>query len=474
VLTELAGPEDSGVSRNNLKRREWLKQAALLGVSAPLGLLSAGATRLIPSQESEKLAPREPTAGLPAKLFGFDPSLYRFTAEEDTFLDELEQACFLYFWEQASPKTGQVEDRGTADGGAPRNASSVAATGFGLSALCIAASRGWKEYEAVRDRVRVTLTFALRNIQQQHGFLYHFVNGENGQRILNSEVSPIDTCIFLCGAFTCRGFFDDKEIQGLVAEFYERMDWTWALHGGQALALSWSPEQGFTRSRWDSYSEMMMMYLLGMASRTHPLPATVWNGWQRPRFEFNQVPYIGAQGPLFTHQYSHAWFNFRGVHDKYADYFANSIIATKIHKLWCLELADRFPDYAEDLWGISASDSEHGYAVWGGPPAMGRIDGSVVPCAPGGSLVFMPRECIRVLQNVREKFGKRAWKKYGFVDAFNPLTGWASLDVLGIDAGITLLMAENARTGFVWEQFGKNPEVAKGLELAGFQPNAKS
>lgn len=462
------------MSRNNFKRREWLKQAALLGVSAPLGLLSPETTRLIESQETERLAPREPTAGLPGKLFAFDPSLYRFTAEEDNFLDELEQACFLYFWEQANQKTGQVEDRGSADGGTPRNASSVAATGFGLSALCIAASKGWEEHAAVRDRARITLSFALRNIQHQHGFLYHFVNGETGQRVLNSEVSPIDTCIFLCGALTCRGFFDDKEIQGLATEFYERVDWTWALHSGPTLASSWNPEQGFLRSRWDSYSEMMMMYLLAMASRTHPLPATVWNAWQRPRFEFNQIAYVGSQGPLFTHQYSHAWFNFRGVHDKYADYFANSIVATRIHKLWCLELADRFPDYAEDLWGISASDSEHGYAVWGGPPAMGRIDGSVVPCAAGGSLVFLPRECIRVLQNIREKFGKRAWKKYGFVDAFNPLTGWASLDVLGIDAGITLLMAENARTGFVWEQFAKNPEVAKSFELAAFQPNPRS
>ncbi len=474
MLPRLAGPEDSGVNRNNLKRREWLKQAALLGVSAPLGLLSPGAARLIPSQETEKLAPREPTPGLPGKLFGFDPSLYRFTAEEDAFLDELEQACFLYFWEQANQKTGQVEDRGTADGGTPRNASSVAATGFGLSALCVAASRGWEEHDAVRDRVSTTLSFALKTVQQQHGFFYHFVNGESGQRILNSEVSPIDTCLFLCGALTTRGYFDDKEIQGMATELYERVDWNWMLHGGPTLAMGWTPEQGFMKAKWDSYSEMMMMYLLGMASRTHPLPATLWGGWQRPRFEFNQVPYIGSHGPIFTHQYSHAWFNFRGVRDKYADYFANSIIATKIHKLWCLELADRFPDYAEDLWGISASDSEHGYAVWGGPPAMGRIDGSVVPCATGGSLVFLPRECIRVLQNVREKFGKRTWKKYGFVDAFNPLTGWASLDVLGIDAGITLLMAENARTGFVWEQFAKNPEVSKSMELAGFQPNGKS
>jgi hypothetical protein len=462
------------VSRDRLTRREWLRQASLLGAAVPLAFPSYPALGQDALQEPEKLLPRDPAPGLPAKLFSFDPSLYRFTADEDVFLDEVEQACFLYFWEQANQKTGQVEDRGSADGGAPRNASSVAATGFGLTALCVAARRGWEEDAAVRDRVRTTLSFALKNVQHQHGFFYHFISGETGQRILNSEVSPIDTCLFLCGALTCRAYFDDKEIQGLATEIYERIDWTWILHGGQTFSMGWIPEQGFLKSRWDTYSEMMMMYLLGFASRTHPLAPAVWNEWQRPRFEFDQVAYIGAHAPLFAHQYSHAWFNFRGLHDKYADYFANSIVATKIHKMWCIELAVRFPDYSEDLWGISASDSEHGYAVWGGPPAMGRIDGSIVPCATGGSLVFMPKECIRVLQNIREKFGKRTWKKYGFVDAFNPLTGWASSDVLGIDAGITLLMAENARTGFVWEQFHKNPEVGKGLELAGFQPNAKS
>ena len=461
------------MSRSNLSRREWLKRAGFMGAAIPLGLPAFSTFGQTTVRQPETLVPREPTPGLPAKLFPFDPSLYRFTPDEDVFLDEIEQSSFLYFWEQANPKTGQIEDRGSADGGTPRNASSIAATGFGLTALCVAARRGWEEEAAVRDRVRVTLNFALKSVQQQHGFMYHFVNGETGQRMLNSEVSPIDTCLFLCGALTCRGFFDDKEIQGLATEIYERIDWTWVLHGGQTLSMGWVPELGFLKSRWDTYSEMMMMYLLGFASRTHPLPPSVWNEWQRPRFEFNEIVYIGAHAPLFAHQFSHAWFNFRGVHDKYADYFANSIVATKIHKMWCIELADRFPDYAEDLWGISASDSEHGYAIWGGPPAMGRIDGSIVPSASGGSLVFMPKECVRVLQNIREKFGKRAWKKYGFVDAFNPLTGWASSDVLGIDAGILLLMAENARTGFVWEQFAKNPEVAKGLELAGFLPNPK-
>jgi hypothetical protein len=463
------------VSRRSFSRRKWLKQAGLLGAAAPLGFRPLAVD--FPGQQPSpppQLEPQEATPGLPARLFSFDPSLYRFTPDEDAFLEEVQQATFLYFWEQANPKTGQVEDRAAADGGALRNASSVAATGFGLTALCIGAKRGYEEEGPIRERVKATLSFALKSVQHQHGFLYHFVNGENGQRILNSEVSPVDTCLFLCGALTCKGFFDDKEIQQMATELYERADWNWMLHGGTTLAMGWMPDQGFLRARWDSYSELMMMYLLGLASRTHPLPPASWNSWQRPQFEFNQIAYIGAHAPIFAHQYSHAWFSFRGIHDKYGDYFANSIVASKIHKLWCLELSDRFPDYSENLWGISASDSEHGYAIWGGPPAMGRIDGSIVPCAAAGSLVFLPKECVSVLQNIREKFGKRVWKKYGYIDAFNPVNNWNSPDALGIDAGITMIMAENARSSFVWEQFARNPEVAKGLELAGFQANAKA
>lgn len=441
----------------------------MAGVALPFELHSFPILGEPPAQQG--LEPREPIPGLPARLFSFDPSLYRFTPDENTFLEEVQQATFLYFWEQANPKTGQVEDRGSADGGPLRNASSIAATGFGLAALSIAANRGWEDETPVRDRVKTTLSFALKSVQQQHGFFYHFVNGETGQRIIQSEISPVDTCLFLCGALTCKGYFDDKEIQQLATELYERVDWNWMLHGGQTLAMGWMPEIGFLKSRWDSYSELMMMYLLGMASRTHPLPRSIWNSWRRPEFEFDQIAYIGAHAPLFAHQYSHAWFDFRGIHDKYGNYFANSIVATKVHKMWCLELADRFPDYSENLWGVSSSDSEHGYVAWGGPPTMGRVDGSVVPCASAGSLVFLPKECISVLLNIREKFAKRAWKKYGFVDAFNPLTNWDSLDVLGIDAGITIVMAENARTGFIWQQFAKNPEVAKGLEAAGFEPN---
>ena len=211
-----------------------------------------------------------------------------------------------------------------------------------------------------------------------------------------------------------------------------------------------------------------MIYLLGMGSVSHALPLAIWSAWARPTFEFNGIRYIGAHAPIFAHQYSHAWFDFRGRRDRFADYFTNSVIATKVHKLWCLELAQQFPDYTEDLWGISASDSVRGYTAWGGPPEMGRIDGSIVPCATAGSLPFLPQETLRVLRYIRQNYGNKAWRTYGFVDAFNPLTNWYSADVLGIDVGITIVMAENSRTGFVWEQFMKNAEVKRGMTRAGF------
>jgi hypothetical protein len=173
---------------------------------------------------------------------------------------------------------------------------------------------------------------------------------------------------------------------------------------------------------------------------------------------------------LFVHQYSQAWFDFRNKRDKYTDYFRNSAIATDVHRRFCLELAKQFPDYSDDLWGITSSDSPKGYVFWGGPPAMGPIDGTVVPSAPAGSVPFLPQPTMRVLQNIKNRY-PTAWCRYGFVNAFNPLSGWYDSDVVGIDTGITMVMAENSRTGFIWETFMKNPEALRGMARAGFSPH---
>jgi hypothetical protein len=387
--------------------------------------------------------------------------------EDDQFLDELERANFQFFWEQGNSKTGMVKDRCDVRKGRQLLAASIAATGFGLTALCIGEHRGFISRSQALERVFATLRFLWRKLPNHRGFFYHFANADTGERMFDSEVSSVDTSILLCGVLTCGAHFRHQAVSQLVELIFNRVDWSWLSEDTSLLTHGWTPEVGFLPSRWDYYSEMMMIYLLGMGSSAHPLNPEAWNAWKRLTFEFDGMRYIGSFAPLFVHQFSHAWFDFRHKRDKYADYFVNSVTATEAHRRFCIELSKQFPDYSDDLWGINASDSQHGYVAWGGPPAMGPIDGTVVPSAAGGSLPLLPAQTLKVLKNIRSHF-PAAWSKYGFVNAFNPLKNWYDTDVIGIDTGITMLMAENLRTGFLWETFMRTPEAQRGMERAGF------
>jgi hypothetical protein len=212
----------------------------------------------------------------------------------------------------------------------------------------------------------------------------------------------------------------------------------------------------------------MLLYLLAMGSPTHPIPAECWEAWRRPVFEYEGLRFITVNAPLFIHQYSHAWFDFKGKRDRYTDYFENSVRATKAHKLFCMNLRARFPEFGDYLWGISASDSAKGYRAWGGPPEQGPLDGTLVPCAAAGSIPFLPTETLHTLTKMRERFGDKVWKRYGFIDAFNPHTNWFDRDVIGIDVGITVLMAENHRSGFIWKMFMRNKDMQRAMKKAGF------
>ena len=396
-----------------------------------------------------------------------------FPPEDDQILEELEHANYLYFWEQGNPKTGLVRDRFTVKGDNRGGVASIAATGFGLTALCIGDKRGYAPTADLRARVMTTLRFLWKGLPNHRGFFYHFADPNTGERQWDSEVSSVDTAILLCGLLTCRAHFRHSDITELAYRIFSRVDWSWLSEDTSLLPHGWMPEIGFLPYRWDGYSELMMMYLLGLGSLSHPLPTSAWTAWKRTTFEYDGLRYIGTIAPLFVHQYSQAWFDFRGKHDQYADYFQNSVTATEVHRRFCLELKKQFPDYSDDLWGITASDSPHGYVAWGGPPAVGPIDGTVVPSAAAGSLPFLPQPCMRVVRTIKTKYPD-AWCRYGFVNALNPLKKWYDPDVVGIDTGITMLMAENARTGFVWETFMKNREARRGMDRAGFQPDQPS
>ena len=417
---------------------------------------------------STSLAPFALHAGASQKTFA-PPLGEPYDGTDDNLLDEIQRTSFDFFWNEAHPKTGQVKDRSLANGHDTREMSSIAATGFGLTSLCVGDRRGFGKSADILNRVRDTLRFLANDLPNVHGFYFHFIHMDDGRRWEKCELSSIDTSLLLCGVLTARQYFADQEIKDLATKIYERVDWPWMLNGGSTLSMGWLPESGFLSARWEHYCELMMIYLLAIGSPTHKISPESWSAWTRPVIKYQGIEYISGNDPLFTHQYSHAWFDFRNKRDAYADYFDNSIKATRAHKLFCLSLHDRFPDYSEDLWGISASDYVKGYTAWGGPPPQGPIDGSIVPCATGGSLAFLFEDCMRVLRNIRGPYKGKAWAHYGFVDAFDPLTGWYDQDVLGIDLGITMLMAENHRTGLVWDIFMKNPEARTAMQKAGFR-----
>ena len=397
-----------------------------------------------------------------------------FQGTDEQLLDEIQRGSFQFFWNETNPKTGLVKDRAFLNGKDTRTMASIAATGFGLTALCIADARGFAKTAEITERVRNTLRFLSDTMPNVHGFFYHFVDMNTGERWAKCELSSIDTSLLLCGILTARQYFKDAEIQDLATKIYNRVDWPWMLNGGPTFSMGWHPESGFLKARWEHFCELMMIYLLGIGSPTKPVSAETWKAWTRPKITYQGLTYISGNDPIFTHQYSHAWYDLRNKKDAYANYFENSVTATKAHKLFCLSLKPKFSDYSEDLWGISASDYVKGYTAWGGPSdkgePLGPVDGSVVPCATGGSLPFLFADCIRVLRNIRGAYGPKAWGLYSFVDAFNPLTGWYDTDVLGIDLGVTMVMAENDRTGLVWNTFMKNAEAQSAMQKAGFQP----
>jgi len=441
-------------------RRRLLRQMACFSMGLPLVHAKALPLLAEPMAQSERTAPHTQPAVPPAPT--------SLSPQDEQFLNDLEHCNFLYFWEQANPETGLVRDRCNIRSRETSVVSSIASTGFGLTAICIGEKRGFVNRSEARSRVIASLSFFWHKLPTHRGFFYHFANLNTGERIWDSEVSSVDTAILLCGILTCRQHFQDESISQLAHAIFDRVDWTWLSEDTSLLPQGWTPEFGFLPSKWDFYSELMMMYLLGLGSSSHPLDITAWSAWKRTVFEYDGLRYVGSFAPLFVHQYSQAWFDFRKKKDRYADYFENSVIATDVHRRFCLELNERFPDYSNALWGITASDSIRGYVIWGGPPAMGPIDGTIVPAASGGSLPFLPAETMRVLRTIHDHYPK-AWSRYGFVDAFNPLQDWYDTDVIGIDTGITMLMAENARTGFVWDTFMKNPEAQRGMEIAGFK-----
>jgi hypothetical protein len=410
-------------------------------------------------------------------------------------LDDISRRSFRYFWEQTDHRTGLVLDRALTSGQRERKSNqkgvaSIAATGFGLTAFCIAADHRWISREMARERVLAALRFFASEAPQQHGWFYHYMDAASGERSWQSEVSSIDTALLLAGILTARQYFKgDPEIVDLATAIYNRVDFPWMMDGSRSyFSHGWTPEKGFLPYRWNTYSELLIIYLLGIGSPTHPISPATWDAWKFPMVDAGGYTYVG-RGPLFIHQYPLAWIDLRDRFTQEAppgtqtvlrldsivprnnyrvNYFANAVAATRAQQeVFSKSLSREFPGYSKNVWGVTASDSTKGYTDWGGSPTDPHIDGTVVPSAAAGSLMFTADICIPALRTMLVKYGKKIYGRYGFADAFNPTTGWVSRYVIGIDVGITLLSAENLRTGRVWEWFMGNAEPERALDLVG-------
>lgn len=399
------------------------------------------------------------------------------TLSDEQLLEAESKGCFDFFWNEAnhdpaSPGYGLIRDR------APGNPQvcSVAAVGFGLTALVIGVERGWVSREDAGTRALGTLKTLLCHAEQVHGFFYHFLHMRTAKRYWNCEVSVIDTALAVCGALTAGEYFGG-EVAEKAREIYTRVQWPWYVDPvDQRFYMGYFPEKGFF-GKWDMYAEQLMMYFLAAGSPTHPASPEMFYHFARTTEGCGGAePIIYSYfGSIFTYQFSHAWFDLRNRKDrKGVDWWANSVMASRAGRQYCMDHAGRFKTYGPESWGLTACDGPHGYnGVYGAPPRALRgihegNDGTVPPCGAAGSIVFTPREAMDALLHYYDKYPE-LWGRYGFRDAYNldVKPAWFASDVIGIDKGVTLLMIENYRSGLVWEVFMRNDCAVRGMELAG-------
>ena len=388
---------------------------------------------------------------------------------DDAFLDLVEKHSFKYFLENTNPENGIVNDYASNSKEPDRkySPSSIAAVGFGLACVPAGVERGWLPRADAERLVKNTLSFFRDKMESEHGFFYHFADMETGRRYLSREVSSIDTALFLAGALTAAQYLADPEIKALAEGLYERADWKWMTNGKALLCAGWSPENGFDRYYWHQYDESMVMYILAMGSPTHPMGPEGWKAIRRIIGRYKGHEFIYSP-PLFTHQFSHAFIDFRGKSDGFADYFRNSVEATLANRRFCMDNAKYFKTYGPDSWGITACMGPDGYVGYGAAPGTAIHDGTIAPAAAAGSIVFTPELSLAAMKNFYKKHKDRIWGRYGFADAFNLDRDFVASDVYGINQGPTVMMLENYRSGLIWKLFMSLPQVQRGMKEAGF------
>ncbi|HUB24840.1 MAG TPA: glucoamylase family protein [Tepidisphaeraceae bacterium] len=401
-----------------------------------------------------------------------------YSTYDELFLNNLEQAEFNDFYDEANPTSGLVPDNNSASGGGDSADSSIAADGFDLTALTIGDARGWVSHSAAYQRALTTINFLYNSGASMDGYFFHFLNPTTGANYGGSELSSVDTSELMAGVLSVANYWAGTPLQTAALQLYDRVDWPFMQEKNGQFYGAYIPGSGFSGGYGD-FSEAALLYLEAVGSPTYPVAPTSWDAWTRtPVVSYDGYSFVTADdGALFTVQYPQAWFNLQGEIDNTSfNFYSNSITATEAQRQMFINLSSEYSDYGPNMWGLTPSEGPSGYTVWGGPPQsdFNGADGAVVPTAPGGSLEFTPRYSLSDLENMYNLYGSTVYRKYGFVDAFNPLTGWTSPLVLGIDVGMTLVSAENSRTDLVWNTYMGNSAAQQATEIAGFHAAADS
>ena len=428
---------------------------------------------------------------------------------------DIERRTFQFFWDTTNEVNGLTPDRYPS-----RPFSSIASVGFALTAYPIGIENNWVSRNQAVDRTLLTLKF-FRDMPQgpqrtgkgaYKGFYYHFLDMQKGERY-NSwvELSSVDTSLLMMGALFAQSYYDrdeprEKEIREIAEELYRRVDWNWLQQNKPLVSMGWFPESGFIKHDWMGYNEAMLLYVLALGSPTHPVSPDAWQVWART-YNDDWGVYQGQEflafGPMFGHQYSHVWIDFRGIQDDFMrergmDYFENSRRATLAQRAYAIDNPMKWKDYGENVWGLTASDGAQQtvqefrgeqrefrhYSARGAGLRENFDDGTIAPTAAISSLPFAPEIVIPATLEMHERYGEYIYSSYGFLDSFNrsfdfdiplktgrlvPGEGWVASDYIGIDQGPILAMIANYRNGFVWEVMKKNPHIRNGLERAGFK-----
>lgn len=432
------------------------------------------------------------------------------------FYEDIEQRTFRFFWETVNRSNGLVPDRWPTP-----SFCSIAAVGFALTAYPIGVERGWCSRAEARDLTLTTLRFfwnapqgrERRGVAGYKGFFYHFLDMRTGHRFRQVELSSVDTTLLLLGVLFAGQYFDrddeaEREIRRLADAIYSRADWNFFRSDGRGpISMGWHPETGLIPANWVGYNEGMMVNILALGAPVHAGPANLWEEWVRPYPRFwrgEGATRRLAFAPMFGHQYSHIWIDFRGIADAPMraagfDYFENSRRETYAQRAWCSANPMGWAGYSSRIWGLTACDGPGAYkrrfngkrrTFFGysarGPETEpdGRDDGTIAPTAALGSLPFAPEIVVPAAEAMLADHGTRIFDRYGFRDSFNPSFtfadapsksgsvdpkhGWVATDYLGIDQGPILLQAANHRDDFVWRYMRNVPAIRLGLKRAGF------